>query len=70
MYIKSKIIPVERDKFFPIVFSAAQIALVLGLILGRLDWAGTDFLEGMLIGFSVVGNLAYLVYTGRMRRRP
>lgn len=68
MILKAKLTPTDRQKFFGILFGVAQIALVLGLILNRLDWAGMDFLEGMLIGFSLVGNLAYLVFIQRMRR--
>jgi hypothetical protein len=68
MFIKSKISPNDRHKFFRILLGVAQIALVLGLLLSRLDVEGLDFLEGMLIGFSMVGNLAALVYMGRDRR--
>ena len=68
MFIKSKMNPTDRHKFFRILLGVAQIALVLGLLLSRMDVEGLDFLEGMLIGFSTVGNLAALVYLGRERR--
>lgn len=68
MILKAKLTPAERQKYLSILFGVAQIALVLGLILNRLDWVGMDFLEGMLIGFSLVGNLAYLVFIRSVRR--
>jgi hypothetical protein len=61
MLIKSNISPKNRQKVFNALFAAAQIAFVLGMVLSRLDWPGMDFLEGLLVGFSLVGNLAYLV---------
>lgn len=68
MLIKSNISPEERHKVFTTLFAAAQIAFVLGMVLSRLDWPGMDFLEGLLVGFSLVGNLAYLVNIRNMRR--
>jgi hypothetical protein len=43
------------------------ISLALGILIGRFihfEWAGfsvTDFVEGVLIGLSLVINLAYLI---------
>lgn len=68
MLIKSNISPEDRHKIFTGLFTAAQIAFVLGMVLSRLDWPGMDFLEGLLVGFSLVGNLAYLIYTRKMWR--
>lgn len=68
MLIKSNISPENRQKVFTALFAAAQIAFVLGMILSRLDWPGMDFLEGLLVGFSLVGNLAYLLYIRKVRR--
>jgi len=68
MLLKPYISPENRHKVFTSLFAAAQIAFVLGMVLSRLDWPGLDFLEGLLVGFSLVGNLAYLVYTRKMRR--
>jgi hypothetical protein len=52
------------------IVAAAQFSLAAGLILGRLDLQLPllDFLEGMLIGFSIVGNIAGLVKFGQERR--
>ena len=50
----------ERDKIFRYIVGISQISLVVSILLGRLDISGLDFLEGMLLGFSIVGNLAYL----------
>ncbi len=68
MWIKSKISPEDQRKVFTALFGAAQIAFVVGMIMSRLDLPGMDFLEGMLVGFSIVGNLAFLVYTRANRR--
>ena len=68
MFIKSNISPENRHKVFTYLFAAAQIAFVLGMVLSRLDWPGMDFLEGLLVGFSLVGNLAYLVNMRNLRR--
>lgn len=49
------------------IFAAAQIALVVGILLSRLDHQVPvlDFFEGVLIGFSIAGNLAGLVNYSR-----
>jgi hypothetical protein len=52
----------EREKIFRFIGGISQISLVICFLLGRLDISGLDFLEGMLLGFSIVGNLAYLYY--------
>lgn len=49
------------DKLGPV----AQLALVLAVILGRLENPSLDFLCGALIGFSIVGNLVYLYRFGK-----
>ena len=67
MLLKSKLSPEDRKTFFSILGGAAQIALVVGLVLGQLEVPGTDFLQGMLIGFSIVGNLAFLITVSRER---
>ena len=67
MLLKSKLSPDDRRTFFTILGGVAQIALVVSLILGQLEIPGTDFLQGMLIGFSMVGNLAFLVTVSRER---
>jgi len=43
-----------------ILGGVAQLALVASFLLGQFNVSHTDFLQGMLIGFSVVGNLALL----------
>jgi hypothetical protein len=52
-----------------VLAGAAQMAFVAGIILSRLDMKGFDFLEGVLLGFSMVGNLAYIYYTSRKGRK-
>jgi len=68
MFLKSKIKLEERKKFLVYIGGAAQIALVASIFLSRLDLPGFDFLEGMLLGFSIVGNLAFLVSINRKTR--
>ncbi len=67
MLLKTKQTPERRKKNLVYIVGAAQFALVASIILNRLDINGLDFLEGMLLGFSLVGNLAYL-YTINRRR--
>lgn len=44
------------------LLAVGQLSLVAGIFLGRFDlsFRGADFLEGMLIGISIVTNLAGL----------
>lgn len=41
----------------PYIGPAAMLALVAAILLSRLEVSGMDFLQGVLIGFSIVGNL-------------
>lgn len=66
MWIKtSKQTPEDIRRRFITIGGFAQIALVLGVILSRLDLPNLDFLIGILYGFSAVGNLAYLAMVGK-----
>ena len=56
-----------RPKLIKLLFPLAQLAFVAGILLGRLEISGFDFLIGALMGFSMVGNLAYLVNYRRTR---
>ena len=58
----------DRRKYFTWLGYAAQIALVLGIFLGRLENPAFDFVNGVLIGFSIVGNLAFLTTLSRYRK--
>jgi hypothetical protein len=64
---KFKSAPEERKRYFTYLGAAAQIAFVASILLSRLDYPALDFLEGMLLGFSMVGNLAFLVFVCRNR---
>ncbi len=44
---------------------AAQLALACALVLDRFQGPANDFLIGFLIGFSLVGSLAYLCFSTR-----
>ena len=68
MTIKSQIRPEIREKMITWLGAAAQIAFVLGIILSRLDNPNLDFLTGFLIGFSIVGNLAFFTISRRKMR--
>ena len=52
----------HRSRLMPRLGGIAQIAFVIAIILSRFENPSLDFFEGMLLGFSIVGNLAYLVY--------
>lgn len=62
---KYKQTPEEHRRVFTILGACAQFALALGIILTRLDLSYLDFFIGMLYGFSMVGNLAYLIVVVR-----
>ncbi len=47
-----------RAVVLPYIGAAAMLALVAAITLSRLDVPGTDFLQGVLMGFSIVGNIA------------
>lgn len=65
--IKQKRTPEERRRYFTILGACAQFALVIGIFLSRLELAHLDFFIGMLYGFSMVGNLAYLIIVIRKK---
>ena len=69
MFIKSHIRPENREKMLYWLGAAAQLALALGIILQRLENPSLDFITGFLIGFSIVGNLAFFYTTTRKHRR-
>ena len=60
MMIKPWISSKNRARTLTWLGYAAQIALVLGISLERLENPALDFIQGFLIGFSIVGNLAYI----------
>jgi hypothetical protein len=57
---KLKRTPEARRRYFTALGAAAQLALVLGIFLERLEIQNLDFLIGMLYGFAMVGSLAFL----------
>lgn len=50
--------------------AAGQITLAVGILLWRIDHQipTLDFLEGMLIGFSTIANLAGLIFYTRTKK--
>lgn len=59
---------IEPD--FRLFLAAGQLALVAGIVLMRFDFQipVLDFIEGMLIGFSSVANLAGLIFYRRSQK--
>jgi hypothetical protein len=55
------------------ILAIGMISLALGILIGRflhfeyLGFSITDFVEGILIGLSLVMNIAYLVRKGRKK---
>jgi len=68
MLLKTKQTPGRRQKTLVYIGGIAQFAFVVSIMLSRLNIDGLDFLEGLLLGFSIVGNLAYLFFTSRRSR--
>ena len=61
MFIKTR----SRPKLIRWLGVLAPLAFVVAVVLGRLDNPALDFPTGFLIGFSIVGNLAFLCASGR-----
>ena len=51
----------EEAHYYRLLGAFAQLALVAAILLGRFGPTGFDFLIGLLYGFSMVGNLAFLI---------
>jgi len=51
----------DRSNSFTILEGVAQVALVLGIFLALLDFPTLDLTSGTLIGFSIVGNLVFMI---------
>lgn len=61
----------DRVKYFQWMGGCAQLALVLGIVLSKLDNPHplVNFASGILIGFSMVGNLAFIYTISRSKLR-
>ena len=66
--IISHLKPQQRERTMRILFALSQIAMILAMIGQRFGagvfpgWFPLDFVFGLLIGLSITGNLASLVY--------
>ncbi len=69
MYLKSKLKPETRIQLLIALGPLAGLAFILSIFSGRLENPDLDFLSGFLIGFSIVGNLAYIYGTTRYLRK-
>jgi len=67
MLLKIRLRSENRKKYIAYLGGASQAALVTGILLSRIDIPGFDFVEGLLIGFSMVGNLTFIIYYLRNR---
>ena len=66
MIIK-KVKPTQSKQFTIWFGAAAQLAFVVGILLGRLENPKLAFFEGLLLGFSMVGNLYLLTQTRHLK---
>ncbi len=51
----------NRARRLQLIGAAAQLALVAAILLSRTNLTGFDFLKGVLYGFAIVGNIAFLI---------
>ena len=65
MIIKSFIKPQDREKFFIRFGGIAQLCFVAAILLGRMEDPRLDFITGLLMGLSMVGNLAFIYTVSR-----
>ena len=65
MLLKYKIKHENRMQILTALGPLAWSAFVVSILLGRLDTPGLDFIQGFLVGFSIVGNLAYITVVCR-----
>ena len=65
---KSKLSPESRIRLLIALGPLSALAFILSVFLGRLGNPDLDFLSGFLIGFAIVGNLAYIYVTTRYMR--
>lgn len=59
----------DRDRRISMIGAVAQLTLVGGIFLSRFGNPDLDFLTGFLIGFSLVGNLAFLASIGKKQSK-
>ena len=65
---KSKISPESRIRLLMALGPLSSLAFILSVILSRLQNPNLDFLSGFLIGFAIVGNMAFVYVTTRYMR--
>lgn len=51
-----------------LIFATAQLALVLMIFLYLLNVPNTAFLQGLLCGYAIVGNLFHLIHLSRTQK--
>ena len=65
MILISKLKPETQNQLIRILGPLAWSAFIISIILGRLKNPRFDFIAGLLMGISMVGNLVYLYATAR-----
>jgi len=68
MIVKSFSRPEDRAKFFNILGGVAQLALIMGIVLQRSEIPTLNFIAGILMGFSIVGNLVFITVISRKNK--
>lgn len=51
-----------------IIFATAQLAMVVMIFFNQFNVTNTDFIQGLLCGYSIVGNLFSLIHYSRTRK--
>jgi hypothetical protein len=58
----------KRNLIPPAMIGAtAQLALVFTIALSQLEVQNTDFIQGILAGYSIVGNLFFIAHVSRQK---
>ena len=66
--ILKKVKAEKRESYFRWMGAAAQLALLAAIALSRLEVPHSDFIQGLLMGYSVVGNLVTICLFGQKIR--
>lgn len=51
-----------------IIGATAQFSLLVLIVLNRSPIPNTDFIQGILTGYSIVGNLFFLIHFSKSRK--
>lgn len=68
MILKTCVEPETREKLLTALGPIAWLALILSIFINRMGNPDLDFLMGILVGFSIVGNLVHIYTSTRSLR--